>query len=55
MEGVWSFGNLVILVHEVSSVSFGVSGSLILKKVRSNDGIAIESFSHLVIQYFFSF
>ena len=41
MEGVWSFGNLVILVHEVSIVSFGVSGSLILKKVRSNDDIAI--------------
>ena len=43
MEGVWSFGNLVILVHsiEVSSVSFGVSGNLILKKVMSNGDIAI--------------
>ena len=41
VEGVWSFGNLVILVHEVSIVSFGVSGSLILKKVMSNGDIAI--------------
>ena len=39
MEGVWSFGNLVFLVHsnEVSCMSFGVSaGNLNLKKVRSN-------------------
>ena len=50
-------GHLVILVHshEVSSVSFGVSGNLILKKVMSNDDIAFKSFGHLVIQYFFSF
>ena len=43
MEGVWSFGNLVILVHsnEVSCVSLGVSGNLILKKVRSNGDRAI--------------
>ena len=43
MEGVWSFGDLVIVLHsnEVRSVSFGVSGNLILKKVMSNGDIAI--------------
>ena len=32
-----SFGNLMFLVHsnELSRMSFGVSGNLILKKVRS--------------------
>ena len=37
MEGVWSFGNLMFLVHsnELSRMSFCVSGNLILKKVRS--------------------
>ena len=36
-------GHLVISVHsnEVRSVSFGVSGNLILKKVMSNGDIAI--------------
>ena len=34
MEGVWSFGNLMFLVHsnELSRMSFGVSGNLM--KVR---------------------
>ena len=43
MEGVWSFGNLVFLVHsnEVSPMPFGVSGNLILKKVRSNGDTVI--------------
>ena len=38
MEGVWSFGNLVFLVHsnEVSCMSFGVSGNLNLKRLYSN-------------------